>query len=231
MRLLFFVTSLTLIFMSCQDDKSDISENLPNGTHKVIVKEVLQSTNYTYLSVDENNNNIWLAVSKMDAKNGETYYYENGMLMENFYSKDLDRTFKSIYFIDEIRTSLQPSQEMKTDQGMHDMKPKIEKADIKLTKIQGGLTVEELFSQRTNYEGKIVKVKGIVSKINPEIMSRNWIHIQDGTEFNEEFDLTVTSQQIVNVGDTIIAEGNISLNKDFGAGYKYDIIMEDAQIK
>jgi hypothetical protein len=217
--------------MSCQDDKSDISENLPNGTHKVIVKEVLQSTNYTYLSVDENNNNIWLAVSKMDAKNGETYYYENGMLMENFYSKDLDRTFKSIYFIDEIRTSLQPSQEMKTDQGMHDMKPKIEKADIKLTKIQGGLTVEELFSQRTNYEGKIVKVKGIVSKINPEIMSRNWIHIQDGTEFNEEFDLTVTSQQIVNVGDTIIAEGNISLNKDFGAGYKYDIIMEDAQIK
>ncbi len=231
MRLLFFVTSLTLIFMSCQDDKSDISENLPNGTHKVIVKEVLQSTNYTYLSVDENNNNIWLAVSKMDAKNGETYYYENGMLMENFYSKDLDRTFKSIYFIDEIRTSLQPSQEMKKDQGMHDMKPKIEKADIKLTKIQGGLTVEELFSQRTNYEGKIVKVKGIVSKINPEIMSRNWIHIQDGTEFNEEFDLTVTSQQIVNVGDTIIAEGNISLNKDFGAGYKYDIIMEDAQIK
>jgi hypothetical protein len=60
------------------------------------------------------------------------------------------------------------------------------------------------------------------------IMGKNWIHVQDGTEAAGNYDLTVTTQGTAKVGDVVVVEGGISLNKDFGAGYKYDVIMEDA---
>ena len=61
-------------------------------------------------------------------------------------------------------------------------------------------------------------------------MKKNWIHIQDGTGSENEFDLVVTSDSEVNVGDVIIVEGKISIDKDFGAGYFFPVIIEDAQI-
>ena len=61
-------------------------------------------------------------------------------------------------------------------------------------------------------------------------MKKNWIHIQDGTEFDGKFDLTITTDQEVKVGDKISVEGNVHLDKDFGFGYFYDVIVEDAKI-
>ena len=60
------------------------------------------------------------------------------------------------------------------------------------------------------------------------IMNRNWIHIQDGTADNH--DLTITSQESIPLGHVVTFEGTVSLNKDFGAGYRYDLIIEDAVI-
>jgi hypothetical protein len=60
-------------------------------------------------------------------------------------------------------------------------------------------------------------------------MGKNWIHIQDGTDFNGGFDLTITSDSQHAVGDTVIFEGKISLKKDFGYGYVYEVIMEDGK--
>ncbi|MEI7897164.1 MAG: hypothetical protein WCJ26_09020 [bacterium] len=62
-------------------------------------------------------------------------------------------------------------------------------------------------------------------------MKKNWIHIQDGTEFSGKFDLTVTTDAEAAVGQTITLEGKITLNKDFGYGYAYEVLMEDATIK
>jgi hypothetical protein len=61
-------------------------------------------------------------------------------------------------------------------------------------------------------------------------MGKNWVHIQDGTEYNGQYDLTITTQEKVNVGDVVVFEGIISLNKDFGFGYAYDILMENAKV-
>jgi len=73
-------------------------------------------------------------------------------------------------------------------------------------------------------------VQGSVVKLNNMIMNRNWVHIQDASIKNEKTDLTVTTDENVAMGDIVAFEGKISLNKDFGAGYKYEIIMEDAHI-
>ena len=79
--------------------------------------------------------------------------------------------------------------------------------------------------------GKTAKIKGQVTKYTPAVMGKNWIHIQDGSDFNGKFDLTVTSLNDVKVGDVVTLEGKISLNKDLGYGYFFDVIMEDAVLK
>jgi CRISPR/Cas system CMR subunit Cmr6 (Cas7 group RAMP superfamily) len=84
-------------------------------------------------------------------------------------------------------------------------------------------------SGKKSYSGKVVKIKGKVTKFNPAIMEKNWVHIQDGTDFRNEFDITVTTNVFVTVGDTITFEGKIALDQDFGYGYVYKVLMEDGK--
>ncbi|MDZ7764711.1 MAG: hypothetical protein U5K00_09820 [Melioribacteraceae bacterium] len=109
------------------------------------------------------------------------------------------------------------------------VKPEADQS-ISVAPVEGGITIEKLFDDRSSYEGKQVKIKGKVVKVNNGIMGRNWVHIQDGTGDGENYDLTVTTNDNANVGQVIVAEGYVSLNKDFGSGYKYDIILEDAKV-
>ncbi len=237
MKTLLLTIGLFLTLTSCQSEEEQTAENLSADTHKITVAEVLQTNNYTYLLAEENGTKTWLAVPKMNANVGDVYYYDGGMLMENFASKELGRTFDKIYFLESVRTTPDmPKQNMVNNPHGHNLtghneKPKAEKTEIKVTPAAGGITIEELFANKSKYNGKTVKIKGVVVKFSPQIMKKNWIHIQDGTEHNGDFDLTVTSQSEVKEGDTVVVEGKISLDKDFGYGYFYKIIMEDAIVK
>jgi hypothetical protein len=62
-------------------------------------------------------------------------------------------------------------------------------------------------------------------------MNKNWVHLQDGTRDGDNWDLAITTQDIVKTGDIVVFEGVVALNKDFGAGYVYDVILEDAKLK
>jgi len=104
------------------------------------------------------------------------------------------------------------------------------KQEIKIDHVPGEITISELFSKKDSYAGKTVKIKGQVTKFNPAIMNKNWIHLQDGTEADGKFDLTVTSDIEVSVEDVVTLEGVIALNKDFGFGYFYEVLMEDARL-
>ncbi len=95
--------------------------------------------------------------------------------------------------------------------------------------IEGSIKLSELFAEPKKYEGKVILVTGKCVKINAMIMDRNWIHIQDGS--GDDLDLTITTTDKVTIDAIVSFEGTIALNKDFGAGYKYDIIMEQAILK
>lgn len=202
---------------------------LPDGVHKVEVEKVIQGSNYTYLLVSENKEELWLAIAKSEVKEDEILYFTDPLLMNNFTSKELNRTFESIYFVQKISDKLP----LDSDQPISEsgaQKAEITKlGNIKITPKSGEITIAELFENHAKYAGKIVTITGIVSKYSPMIMDRNWAHIQDGTEFSGEFDLTVTTADSLEVGNQVTFSGKISLNKDFGAGYFYKIIMEDAQ--
>jgi len=71
----------------------------------------------------------------------------------------------------------------------------------------------------------------MVVKFTPEIMKRNWVHIKDGSGKTEGNDLTITTTETVKVGDTITFEGTLAVDKDFGYGYKYSVIVEKSTVK
>ena len=104
-----------------------------------------------------------------------------------------------------------------------------EKITVSIEPCDGCITISKLFESKQSFSGKSIKVKGQVTKFNPQIMGKNWVHLQDGTESEGLYDLTVTTDKEVSVGDVITFEGKIALDKDFGYGYFYSVLMEDAK--
>jgi hypothetical protein len=99
-----------------------------------------------------------------------------------------------------------------------------------LEKPEGGYTVADIFSQQDDLASKNVTIRGKVVKFSPMIMGKNWIHLQDGTNHEGSNDLTVTTMATVQKGDTVVVSGVLEKDKDFGAGYLYKVIIENAEV-
>ena len=238
MKILLNLTMICLLFISCNTGSKE-KEGNESGLHKAIVQEVLHVREYTYLRVLENGQEKWIAAPITAAETGKTYYYGKTMEMKNFESKDLNKTFPTIYFVEKISETEAdaklplapaPNNVNPNTVSQEATKPVIEKKSVNIEKEGAGITLAELFKNKESYQNKVVTVKGEVTKFNPAIMKTNWIHLQDGTDFNGEFDLTATTSAELKVGDVVTLKGKVTLNKDFGAGYFYTIILEDAQI-
>jgi hypothetical protein len=155
------------------------------------------------------------------------------MPMKDYHSKTLDRTFDVVYFVDSIMVGGEQalSGEAKMPEGhpaVGATEPAVKIEGIE--KVAGGKTVAEIFSGKADLSGKEVAVRGQVVKFSAEIMGKNWIHLQDGTGAEGTSDLTVTTTAMVKVGDTVVVTGPVVTDKDFGYGYKYDVIIEDAKV-
>lgn len=107
--------------------------------------------------------------------------------------------------------------------------------DISVKKAQGenAYTVGEIFEKGKKLNNKKVAVRGKVVKVSKMIMGKNWLHIQDGTgnPMQNTHDLVVTTMAEPALDSVVVIEGTLHANKDFGAGYKYDVIIEDADVK
>ncbi len=232
MRISLLICCITLL-MSCESKKKDyapLSKEL--AQNEVVVNEVQQTSDYTYILVQESSQEFWLAVSKTDVKVGERLYFTGAMEMSNFESKELNRVFDRIFFVDQI--SKQPIEaetkkaEMiaKKQEGMQQLLD-----SIKISPAVDGFSIGELYENAKNYNKQTVKVRGQVVKVNMDIMDRNWVHLMDGTKGENRSDLTFTTKDVVQVGDTVTFEGILSIDREFGAGYVYPVIVEDAVLK
>ncbi len=204
------------------------SSNTASDFTVVKVKEVEQVGSYTYLLVDGKGPEYWIAVPSMEARPGEFYHYQGGMVMKEFYSQELDRTFDEVIFLEAIYAGKDPMVQ-ETQQYTPGSKTAIEKSGVKVESVEGSTTIADLYADPASFAGKTIRVRGEVTKFNPQIMDRNWIHLQDGTEYEEQFDLTVTSPSTFEVGEVVTLEGVLSINKDFGYGYSYEILLENAK--
>ena len=227
---LFFAVMLIITMIACQNEEGKkATEESTKAGHKVTVLEAINGNTYTYLLVSEKGNEYWAAISKRDTKVGETLYFSDALEMQNFKSKELDRTFDTITFVSKINeqpiTMGGAMRSAKAKSG----KPGLSKEEISIEPAEGGITIAELYAKRASYNEKEVIVRGKVVKFSSGIMNRNWAHIQDGTSDNENFDLTITTKENLKVGDVVTLKGTIAVSKDFGAGYFYEVIMESAE--
>lgn len=203
--------------------------------HQVIANEILQAERYTYLKVDEAGKQYWIATAKMEAKKGKPYLYRGGLMKTNFESLEFKRTFDTIFLVGNvIDASAHPGGNL-SQGGSTGGSPGSAAIAASVSSegspgnAKNAVKLSELFKNKKKYDGQIVTVSGECVKVNNGIMGRNWIHLRDGSkEGGKPLDLTITSQIAVPVGAKIAMTGKITLNKDFGAGYRYDIIMEDA---
>jgi len=196
--------------------------------HKIQIIESLNVGNYTYINVNENKEKYWMAISKAPVTVGETYYYDGGSVMKNFESKELGKTFDLITFAEGIR----PTEEITVmdKKNPHTTINKVIEDLIKIEQPKGGTTLESIFSNKKSYSKKNITVRGKVVKVNNGILDKNWIHIVDGTQFEDKKSLTVTTNELIKVGDTVTFKGTITLDKDFGYGYVYDILLENGEL-
>lgn len=228
LKLLIVLSSIILIVTACnKEEPKQAAVTKNSNVHQIVVEEAIQVSGYTYIRAKEGDKDYWIAVTTMDVKKGETLYYEGSMEMKNFESKELKRKFDSILFV-ESASKIPPSN---AGNGIKasPQRPIIEKENISVPAAAGGATIAQIFSNVNMYANKIVKVKGKVVKVNNGIMKTNWVHIQDGTSAGSDFDLTVTTNDLVNVGDIVTFEGSLVLNKNFGYGYSYKVLLENAK--
>ena len=105
---------------------------------------------------------------------------------------------------------------------------------VSVAKAEGpeGRTIAELHAQRASLAGKPVAVRGKVVKFNGGIMGKNWLHLRDGsgTAEGKDNDLTVTTQDAVSKGDVVLVKGTVAVDRDFGSGYTYSLLVEEAKV-
>ncbi|GAB4245764.1 MAG: hypothetical protein Kow0027_06390 [Saprospiraceae bacterium] len=205
-----------------------MSEASQSVLHQVEAKETFDSERYTYVRVAEGDEEYWVAISKQPVEVGKKYVFQKGLMKKNFFSPEFNRVFETLYLVSDFRPMGGTNQ-------AEDVLSSLQSGDVlkvdpnQITRPEGSVPLSELFKNMAKYNGKQIVVTGKVVKVNPMIMGRNWIHIQDGTV--EGKDLTVTTMENIPLGHVVSFEGTIALNKDFGAGYRYDIILEGAVVK
>lgn len=210
------------------------------------VVESIQVPEYTYLRVeDASGAGRWAAIPKAEVIEGAPVTIEVDTKMVNFSSPSLKRTFDVIHFgtlVDSgVHAPLNPHAAGSPHGPTHSAStevsaaPKVsavpEVGPVAKASGPGGITIEQLFKGKHRLKGAPVRVRGVVVK-SSKAMGKTFAHLRDGTgsEQRADHDLTVTVAEALAIGDEVTIEGNPTVDRDFGQGYRYDVIIEDATL-
>ncbi|MEA2116670.1 MAG: OB-fold nucleic acid binding domain-containing protein [Thermodesulfobacteriota bacterium] len=238
------------------------------------VLETMDAAGYTYIQVDASEGKVWVAIPQSKIEVGQEVLANPGMVMKDFESKSLNKTFDVIIFSSglgdpgkpfapkkkaamggmggssfaaamqaESGGAADPHTNMGGAMGGAAMaEPSggsttaiVPAAEVKVDKAtaDNAQTISECFDKAKELDNKKVTVRGKVMKVSRMIMGKNWLHLQDGTgnPMKNSHDLVVTTMAVPEKDSVVVIEGILHANKDFGAGYKYEVIIEDAEVK
>jgi hypothetical protein len=263
-KLIFFILAALFLFTSAllpQQAPAMPKTSTPADSPTIsgTVLETMNAAGYTYMQVDSGAEKTWVAIPETTIEKGATITYHQGMVMKNFTSNTLNRTFDAVVFSPGLadRTAGPAKQPASTDSFSAAIKAEkaasvpvpddaamalsggsagaiAPLAEISIDKAPAanGYSVEEIFTRAKELAGTKVQVKGKVVKFSQMIMGKNWVHLQDGSgdPMKNSHDLVVTTGETVELDSIITIEGLLAADKDFGAGYKYAAIVEDAAI-
>lgn len=214
----------------------------PAGTLTGKVVETMNAASYTYVLIDTGAKKSWVAAPQFAVKVGDTAAIADAMPMLNYQSKSLNRTFDLVYFTGNISingaraaasapASAVPSPTTTTLTPGRPTIPAKTATDLTgIKRAENGQTVADVITGKAKFAGKSVAIRARVVKYNAQILGKNWLHIQDGSGAPGTNDLTVTTAATVKVGDLVLVTGKLGIDRDFGSGYKYPLIIEDATV-
>jgi hypothetical protein len=186
------------------------------------VVDTLNGGGYTYLQIDDTKKKYWVAVEGIKVEKGTEVRFTEEMRIKNFESKTLNRKFDEIVFA----SNLQHRTNVPEKGNLELINEQVKESPYKQ---KDTMSVKEVWEKRVSLKDKTIAIRGKVVKASPNIMGRNWVHIQDGTgEGSEIGRIVFTSKELPKVGDIVTASGVVSVDKDFGSGYFYKIIVENA---
>ena len=206
---------------------------VPAGMRRGVVLETMDSGGYTYVAIETDQDPVWAAGPKTAVKAGDVVQISEGMLMQQFTSKTLDRTFDVLYFVNAIENLTTPAAAapMAGEPGAGKPAPP-DVGDVSVAELEAGQNIAWLYANKDSLADQTVSLRGKVVKYNSNILGWNFFHIQDGSGdvANGNNDLTVTSKATTAVGETVVVSGTVVLGKDLGAGYTFPVLLEDASI-
>lgn len=193
------------------------------------VVETMDGGGYTYVRIRTASGETWAAIPQTTVQVGSSLSVYPQVTFEKFESKALKRTFDRILFATVIASPPpQTAHPSVTAAASHMSAGQAEV--IRVEKARGGRTVAELWASRKELQGTAVIVRGKVVKSVQQVMSRNWVHLRDGSgsQADGTDDITLTTSEAVPAGAIVTFHGTLRIDKDFGAGYRYAVIIEDA---
>ncbi len=221
-----------------------VIEQEPEKQHTATIVEARKGEKYIYLEIEETGSKTWIATIPSflggEVKTGDRVQYSGGVEMTDFKSKELDKTFDKILFITKIKKvdapQLKDLEHVPAD-NYHSQFVKQAKDQIINTPAKGEIektgnskSIEEIFTEAEKLKGIEVLVRARVMKISKNILSKNWLTLQDGTGTPPDNKLTATTKDTAAAGDVITVKGILKTDVNFGAGYLYKLILEEAVI-
>ena len=205
------------------------------ATFKGEVLEVKDVEGYTYLRLKTRDGETWAAVSKAPVKKGVEVTIENVMVMTNFESKTLKKTFPTILFGSLAGAPGSAAAGSDLAAAHAGVARTADGGDVRVAKASGAnaRTVAEVVTKGAELKDKPVLVHGKIVKYNAGIMGKNWIHLRDGSgsAADNSNDVLVTTTSEAKAGDVVTVKGVVRTDKDFGAGYSYKVLIEEATLQ
>ena len=207
------------------------------------VLESIDVETYTYIRLNLQDREIWIASNPVWVSKGDVVRFYDAMLMKDFRSEALDRTFDEILFVSNVELiesnaldasagqtvppqASDPHANLKA-QAKTNPEP-LATEPIVVQPLEGGQTIAVIFAEHEQIEGQEVSLRAKVIKFSPNVLGKNWVTLQDGTGTAPDDKLVVTSSETVEIGDEVVVKGKVKSNVDIGAGYAYKVLLEEA---
>lgn len=202
------------------------------------VAETIDVENYVYIRLEEPD--MWIAAPPFPVSKGDQVEYIGGMEMRDFYSKSLDRTFATIFFMQNVRPAGQGGEQnphgiaQGNGSELPQIPPPVSVESPKpgeVSPLPGGKTIAEIVADAGGMQDQSVSLRAMVTKVSANVMGKNWITLQDGTGTAPNDKLLATSLETVNPGDLVTVQGVIRNDVDLGSGYRYAVLLENASFE
>lgn len=207
------------------------------------IKEVISVSSYSYLRMATASGDKWVAVLKEDFTPGQTIDFAVNLVMRNFASKELNRTFDLIYFGQRQGKRSGNAESSAKDSPIPAPATTVEEPTATLStgltepleRVPGpqGKSVAEIFSQKASLVGTEVQVRGEVQKLTEGVMGTNFLHIQDGsgTPEKKNHDIVVlVKENPPAIGTRATFSATVKLNVDYGSGYSFPLLLDEGKV-